>query len=128
MKPPAIGGLAAISIMIAMDTNGLSNFSALPLLLLTGVFWYWQRIPAKEMGLEWGSLRDHGLAVLYPIIVLGTITLIVFLLGAVDLGGGADWEKAGLNMALMSSVGVIMVLLTEESFGAGCGLPSNGQV
>lgn len=65
---------------------------------------------------------------LYPIIVLGTITLIVFLLGAVDLGGGADWEKAGLNMALMSSVGVIMVLLTEEGFGAGCGLPSNEQV
>ena len=65
-----------------------------------------------------GSLRDHGLAVLYPLIVLGTITLIVFMVGVVDLGG-ADWEKAGINMALMSSVGVIMGLLTEEGFFRG---------
>ena len=109
MKRPIIGVLAAIAITTAMDANGLSVFSALPLLLLTGVLWYWERFSAKEMGLVWGSLRGHGLAVLYPLFVLGTITLIVYLLGAVDLSG-ADWKKAGLNMALMSSTGVIMVL------------------
>lgn len=118
MKRPIIGLLAAIAITTAMDANGLSVFSALPLLLLTGVFWYWERLSAKEIGLVWGRSRGHGLAVLYPLLVLGTITLIVFLLGAVDLSG-ADWNKAGLNMALMSSVGVIMVLLTEEGFFRG---------
>ena len=118
LKRPIIGVLVAIAVTTAMDANGLAAFSALPLLLLTGVLWYWERLSRREMGLVWGGLRYHGLAVFYPLMVLGTITVIVFLLGAVDLSS-ADWKKASLNMGLMSSTGVIAVLLTEEGFFRG---------
>ena len=41
---PAVGGVAiAIAITTAMDASGYALFSALPLLPLTGLFWYLQQ-------------------------------------------------------------------------------------
>jgi len=118
LTPAILGVLVAIGITTTMDATGYTNFSALPLLPLALIFWAWQRLSRVEMGLTWGNLRGYGLALLYPGLVLGAATLIAFLLGAVDLSG-ADWEKAGLNMLLGSSMGTLMVLLTEEGFFRG---------
>jgi membrane protease YdiL (CAAX protease family) len=116
---PAVAGTAiAILITTAMDATGYSAFSALPLFPLAGLFWYLQKFSRAEIGLVWGPPYAYGLAIAYPIIVLSLIGLIAFLAGAVDTSE-ADWNKALLNMALMSSTGVIIGMITEEGFFRG---------
>ena len=118
MKFAALGLVIAIAITTAMDATGFSVFSALPLFPLAGIFWFLQKFSRREIWLVWGRLRDYGLALAYPVVVLGAVSIIAWALGAVDTSG-ADWKKASLNMALMSSTGVIMVLITEEGFFRG---------
>ena len=118
MKRPILGVLAAVIITTTMDVYGLGAFSALPLLPLAGILWYLERLSAKEIGIAWGSLRGYGLALLYPLSVLGTMTLIVFLAGVVNLGD-TDWKKIGVGIVLRSSIGALMVFLTEEGFFRG---------
>lgn len=116
---PAIGGiLAAIAITTTMDATGYSVFSALPLFPLAGIFWYLQKFPRVEIGLVWGRARHYGLAIAYPVLVLGATAAVAYVLGAVDTSE-ADWNKAFLNIVLMSSTGVLMGLLTEEGFFRG---------
>lgn len=116
--PAIVGTSAAIIITTAMDANGLAVFSALPLLPLTALFWYLQKFSRANMGLQWGSVRGYRLAVAYPVVVLGLTALIALAGGATDLGK-ADWHKTLLNIGLMSSVGIIMGLITEEGFFRG---------
>ncbi len=51
-------------------------------------------------------------------VILGTVTLIALVAGATDLGN-AEWGTAGLNMAVGATVGILMVLITEEGFFRG---------
>jgi membrane protease YdiL (CAAX protease family) len=116
---PAAGGIAAaIAITTLMDAAGYSMFSALPLFPLAGLFWYLQKFSRADIGLVLGPGHYYGLAIAYPVIVLGVIASIAFVSGAVDTAS-SDWNKAMLNMALMSTTGVIMVLITEEGFFRG---------
>lgn len=82
---PILGVVIAIVITTSMDATGLSAFSALPLFPLMGIFWYLERLSRRSMGFVWGRWRHYGLATLYPVLVLGTITLISSAVGAVDL-------------------------------------------
>ena len=118
LRVTILGVLLAIAITTTMDATGYTMFSALPLLPLTGVFWLWKRFSRTEIGLTWGRLQDYGVALLYPIVVLGAVTAVAWLAGAVDLSG-AEWEKTGLNAGLMSTTGILMVLITEEGFFRG---------
>lgn len=116
---PALAGFAVAAVVTGvMDATGYSMFSALPLIPLTGLFWYLQRFTRHEMGLTWGALRDYAPALGYPAIVLGGMGLIAWFAGAVDTSG-TDWPKTFANIALMSSTGVIMTLITEEGFFRG---------
>jgi membrane protease YdiL (CAAX protease family) len=118
LAPPTVGVLAAIGITTAMDACGLSVFSALPLFPLAGLLWAWHRFSRVEMGLTWGSVRDYGLALLHPVVVLGVVTAVAALAGVIDLTQ-ADWRKAGLNLLLMGLSTVLVVILTEEGFFRG---------
>ena len=118
MKFAVLGLVIAIAITTAMDATGFSVFSALPLFPLAGIFWGRQKFARREIGRGWCRLRAYGLALAYPVFVLGAVSIIAWALGAVDTSG-ADWKKALLNMVLMSSTGVIMVLITEEGFFRG---------
>jgi membrane protease YdiL (CAAX protease family) len=115
---PIVGVLAAIGITTAMDASGLAVFSALPLFPLAGILWAWERFSRAEIGLAWGSARDYGLALLYPVAVIGAVGAVAALAGAVDLTE-ADWRKAGLNMALVGLTTIIGTILTEEGFFRG---------
>jgi membrane protease YdiL (CAAX protease family) len=116
---PALAGLgAAIAITTTMDATGYAMFSALPLLPLAGLFWYLQRFSRVEFGLVAGKPSDYVAALAYPVCTLSLISLIALVSGATD-SGNSDWHKALANMALMSSTGVIMTLLTEEGFFRG---------
>ena len=115
---PFGGILLAIGITTTMDATGLTLFSALPLLALTGLGWSLQRFSRREFGLTWGKPAHHGLAVLYPFAVLGVIALIGLLFGAVNTAE-AEWIKTGMNILMGSTVGILGVLLTEEGFFRG---------
>ncbi len=116
--PAIVGTSVAIVITTAMDANDLAVFSALPLLPLTALFWYLQKFSRADMGLQLGSPKGYGLAAAYPVIVLGLAALVAFAGGATDLSN-TDWHKALLNIGLMSSVGIVMGLITEEGFFRG---------
>ena len=118
LKPAILGVAVAIAVTATMDATGYAMFSALPLFPLAGLFWYLQKFSRRDIGLVWGNLRACLPALAYPILVLGLIAAIAFVLGAVDTSN-SDWTKAFLNMALMSSTGIIMVLITEEGFFRG---------
>jgi membrane protease YdiL (CAAX protease family) len=118
VKTALLGVVMAIAITTTMDATGYSVFSALPLFPLAGLFWFLQKFSRKEIGLVWGKLTTYGLALAYPILVLGLVAAIALMSGAVDTSA-TDWNKTLLNISLGSSVGVIMVLITEEGFFRG---------
>ena len=66
----------------------------------------------------WGDLRSHAWAIAYPLFILSLIAIFAHLAGATDTLG-ADWKKTFLNIGLMSSTGIVMVLITEEGFFRG---------
>lgn len=98
-----------------MDATGYAMFSALPLAPLIAVFWILQRFSREQIGLVWGRFRFYAMALGYPLAVLGTITAIAYLSGAIDTSD-ANWKNVRLNMAAGSSIGTLMVLITEEGF------------
>jgi len=118
LRPAFLGVLVAIAITTAMDATGYTMLSALPLFPLAGLFWFLQKFSRPEIGLTWGNPRAYGLALAYPVVVLGVAALIAWITGAIDTSE-ADWNKALLNLVLMSSTGIIMVLITEEGFFRG---------
>jgi len=116
---PAIGGLAiAIAITTTMDATGYTMFSALPLFPLAGLFWYLQKFSRAEIGLIWGRAKYYGLALAYPLLVLGGMAGIAYLMGAVDTSE-ANWKNALLNMGATSTIGILVLILTEEGFFRG---------
>lgn len=112
------GVLAAIAITTAMDANGLSEFSALPLFPLMALFWYLERLSLQDMGFRWGKWNHYGLAVLYPVAILGATALVSFTAGVIDVSQ-TDWDKALRNLALVSVMTVLVAILTEEGFFRG---------
>jgi membrane protease YdiL (CAAX protease family) len=118
LRPAIIGTSAAIVITTVMDANGLAAFSALPLMPLTVLFWYLQKFSRAEVGLVRGSARGYGLAIVYPLVVLGLTALVAWAAGAVDTSE-TDWHKTLVNIGLMSSIGIVMGLVTEEGFFRG---------
>jgi len=115
---PLVGTLGAVVITTLMDASGLSVFSALPLLPLGLVLWYWERFSRREMGLVWGRPRDYGLALLYPLVVIGAAAAIALLAGAVDISA-VDGNRFFLELTLGVTMGILMLLLTEEGFFRG---------
>jgi hypothetical protein len=110
--------LAAITITTTMDATGLSAFSALPLFPLMGLFWYLQRFPRRSMGFVWGRWSHYGLAILYPVVVLGAVALVSAAAGVINISH-THWGKAWLNIALVSVSTILVGLLTEEGFFRG---------
>jgi hypothetical protein len=101
-----------------MDATGLSAFSALPLLPLMVIFWYFERLSRPRMGFAWGRWSHFGLAMLYPLTVLSVGALVSTAAGAVDLSQ-TNWEKAWLNCALVTVSTFLVAILTEEGFFRG---------
>lgn len=116
---PAIGGVAvAIAITTTMDATGYTMFSALPLFPLAGLFWLLQKFSRAEVGLIWGQAKFYILALAYPLVVLGAMVAIAYLMRVVDTSN-ANWNNALLNMGMMSTMGILVLVLTEEGFFRG---------
>jgi membrane protease YdiL (CAAX protease family) len=112
------GVLVAIAITTAMDASGLAAFSALPLFPLMALFWYSERLSRSRMGFAWGRWGHYGLALLYPLLVLGVIVLITAATGVADFAA-LKGEKAWLNFAIVAVSTILAVIITEEGFFRG---------
>ena len=115
---PIAGVLVAIAATTTMDATGLFMFSALPLFPLLLLFWYIQRFSRQSIGFVWGQWRHYGLAILYPVVVLGALGLISAIMKTVDISQ-TNWRKALLNFGLVSISTMLVGLVTEEGFFRG---------
>jgi membrane protease YdiL (CAAX protease family) len=116
---PILGCVLAIAITATMDANGLTTFSALPLIPLGLGLWALQRLSRVSVGLTLGRPVDYVLALAYPAIVLGAGAAIAILSGASSHVGGF-FGTAAIDRILISALaGIVAVLLTEEGFFRG---------
>ena len=117
--------IIAITVTAWMDASGLTAFSALPLLPIAGLLWYVTGSSRRAVGLTLGAPRYYGLAVAYPVVVLGACALIS--LGVADAAAThVDARKALANVALGAVATTIVAMLTEEGFFRGA-LWASGQ-
>ena len=70
------------------------------------------------MGFVWSKGSHYCLAILYSLLVLGSLVLVSAALGAVD-ASHTNWEKAWLNFGLISVSTMLVGFLTEEDFFRG---------
>ena len=112
------GVLIAIAITTALDAAGLAAFSALPLLPLTGLFWYLGRHSRRDMGFAWGRPHQYALAILYPIVVLGAAIAIAAMAEVTDTAA-TDWPRAWRHLAIIAGSTMLVAILTEEGFFRG---------
>lgn len=126
--PLILGVTLAIAITTTMDASGYSAFSALPLMPLFGLLWWWQKFSKAEIGFKRGKRSHYAYAVAYPLVVMSLLALAAALGGAIDISG-TDWNKAMINL-FAGAIGTILVgLVTEEGFFRGwlwAGLKKNG--
>jgi len=115
---PILGIVIAITGTTTMDATGLSAFSAFALLPLMFLFWYLDGLSGSEMGFKWGRLTDFALAVLYPLTVIGLIAIVATFAGAVDLSK-TNWQKALLNLLIVTISTALIAIVTEEGFFRG---------
>lgn len=115
---PIVGTVLAIAGTTTMDAIGLSAFSAFALLPLMLLFWHLDGLSRAEMGFKWGRPAHFALALLYPLIVMGLITIVATFAGALDLST-TNWQKALLNLLIMTISTVLVAIITEEGFFRG---------
>jgi membrane protease YdiL (CAAX protease family) len=118
LKWPIFGTLAAIAVTTTMDANGLTAFSALPLLPLALAFVLLQRLKPPEIGVAWGTVTGYALAIAYPLAVVGLAAMLAIAAGAAHVDA-ANWQKAAVKFALIATTTVLAVFLTEEGFFRG---------
>ena len=127
-NPVILGVMLAITITTVMDASGYSMFSALPLMPLFGLFWWWQKFSKAEIGFNWGKRSHYAYAVAYPLVVMMVLAATAALAGAIDTSA-TDWNKAMLNLFVGGIVTILGVIVTEEGFFRGwlwAGLKKNG--
>lgn len=118
LRFPILGALVAIGVTSSMDATGYFAFSALPLLPLIVLFAWIERLPPRRMGFAWAASQTWGLAILYPVLVLGAIAVLAAAAGAIDTGH-TQWKKAALNLLLIGVSTFLIAILTEEGFFRG---------
>lgn len=114
----ALGFLAAIATNTIANAGGLPSVGAFLLFPVIGIFWYLTRYSRKELGLALGPLRYYGLGLLHPVLVLGLISLVAWLIGAINIQN-PNWSKVALSFAVTALVSIVVAIATEEGFFRG---------
>src|SRR5690349_7367926 len=108
---PAFGFVAAIATNTVANAAVLPTVGALCLLPLVAIFWYIQRFSRREVGFVPGQLRHYGLGLLLPLLVLGSIALVAWLTGAVNLQS-TSWSKTALEIGVTALVTFLTAAVT----------------
>ncbi len=115
----AIAGICAIVLSpLVTVLSGSPNFSALALLPITVVIWLITRVSRADLGLRIGRAGHYGVAVLYPILVMGILVLLIALSEGIQTSD-VDPGRIMFVIAVNSAVGIIAGLLTEEGLFRG---------
>jgi len=115
---PVFAVLAAIAVTTAMDANGLSAFSALPLLPLGAAFWLADRTPRRSVGFIPARPRDYFLATLHPVLVFGSLAVLALAFGAVH-PAATPASRVVFICLRVGAATFLVALLTEEGFFRG---------
>ena len=113
-----LGVVLSITITSSMDANGYSVFSALPLLPLFLLFWWWMGFSRKEVGFKVGRPMPYVVAVFYPLLLMGSLALVAAMTGVIDLST-TDWNKATFNLFALVTGTILVGMVTEEGFFRG---------
>lgn len=108
----------AVAVPWAMNFGGLSDYDALALAPLLFLFWAIQRLPRREVGIRLAPPRHFGFALLYPLIVLGSLAAIAAATHAIDLSHAVLW-KAAVNIGIIFVSNSLIAIVTEEGFFRG---------
>lgn len=112
-------GLAAAVLSPALQ---IATGNPIPYILvltaLIGLSWWITPLDRRGIGLTTGRLRHHGLALLYPVAAMGLFALLPLMAGAASFSV-FSWSQAARDIALMTGVTFIGVLISEEGFFRG---------
>lgn len=112
------GTLLAIACTATLDAVGLDGVNVLPLIPLFFLYWYVWRMSRAEIGLAWGRPRDYALAVFYPVLVIGLISVIAWLSGAVSTAH-TNWNHAVTQLVTEIVFTIPGAIVTEEGIFRG---------
>ena len=98
--------------------DGYVAFSALNLIPLSAVFIWLGKHNRAELGVVVVKKSQYGFSVLMPILGVSLVAGAALLTGHTDTTE-TDWDRTWFNVSLASSVGILMVFLTEEEFFRG---------
>jgi membrane protease YdiL (CAAX protease family) len=98
--------------------SGTVYLSALVLLPITAIVWVVTRLSRSDMGLRLGRPAHYGVALLYPIAVMGLLVCILAVTGGLH-ADNIDSGRTVFVIAANSGIGILGVLLTEEGLFRG---------
>src|SRR5204862_6924937 len=78
-----------------------------------------RRVVAFRNGIQVGQTGRFVPTLLYPVVVIGLITIAATFAGAVDLSK-TNWQKALLNLVILTFSTALVAIITEEGFFRGC--------
>jgi membrane protease YdiL (CAAX protease family) len=110
--------LAIIVSPLVTILSGSPNYSALVLLPLAVVFWLIVRPSRCDIGIRPGRPGDYGLALAYPVFVMGLLMILIWRIEGVSWAE-MDGRRIAFVIAVNSLAGTLGVLLTEEGFFRG---------
>ncbi len=115
----ASASLLAVMLTGAMVASGLSGVNTvLPLFLLIIVFWALYRYPRRKVGYTFGTAKGYVLAFLFPVLVMGTLSVIAWGSGQITLTD-PDWQAMVREMAIIAVFTFVVAIVTEEGFFRG---------
>ena len=99
---------------IIFNNESLQAMIIFPLILILA---YWTKMNGKELGLEFGSLKDYIWAILYPLSICSVIIVIALVTGNI---GGVQYSGETTGMiAYLFVYTLILAFTTEEGFFRG---------
>jgi uncharacterized protein len=114
-----LGTLLAIGITGLMVASGQSGLNTvLPLFPLLLIFWGVSRYPRCAVGFTLGNTKGYALAILYPVLVIGILSVLAFVSGTIDLSK-TQWPNVIQQLAIIAAFTFIIAIFTEEGFFRG---------
>jgi len=99
---------------IIFNNEQLQALIIFPIIL---ILVYWTKMNGKELGLEFGRLRDYGWAILYPLSICLVIIVIALLTG--NMGEFKYSNETSGKIAYLFLYTLILAFATEEGFFRG---------
>lgn len=102
--------------MVALGLSGLNT--VLPLFPILFIFWALFRFPRRAVGFTLGNRKGYGIALLFPVLVIGILSALAFASGTTDLSN-TQWPKVIQELVFIAGFTFVIAIVTEEGFFRG---------